>query len=248
MWSRRRRKKEGKEVPPPGKQQADGYPSSQPPSRPHSPPAHKAEVPQSHQRPQLAVAQVSAPVAKINPHNPSQVTHPLRPPGVAVPTAHEPVPVGVHKPAVVPHQPPVLANPNLKPTSLQVPLPTAPLSANIIDSLTVQDVSSIADGGGSLRSPPPPPPPLQSNATSSNPPTAQQLQQVIDAQRSLLSQLTQLAERKKKLQGPGAPLPSGESFTSRSHTQTFDYDNHTNKDSEKVATERLAREYFQDSW
>ncbi len=242
MWSRRRRKKEGKEpgnVPPPGKPQLDGYPSSQPSSRPQTPPppAPKADHPQPHHKPPVQ----QPAVAPLLPHNPSLTGYPSRP--LIVPAA------AVQKPATMAAQKPqVLANPNLKPSSLTVPLPTAPLSANILDSLTVQEGSSVPSGDGSLLGPSPPHP-----HNSANPHTAQQLHKVIEAQRSLLSQLTQLAESKHHLQHPPLEPPralippcSGGVFNSR--TQTFDYGNQSNKELEKVAVERLEREYFHDSW
>ncbi len=237
MWSRKRRKKEGKEAPPPGKpSQADGYPSSQLPSRPNTPPHNRLDVSHPYPKPSGQPPVVGV---KPHPHNSMQAAHVTNVSAGPMAPVQRQVSVGAQKPVTAPQRPPTMANPNLKPASLQVPLPTAPLSANIIDSLTssVQDTSD--SGGAGLRASPP-------RNASGHPATAQQLQQVIEAQRTLLCQLTQLAERKSQLQLHPARLPPGEIPGPHPRTQTFDYGNQSNKELEKAAIERLEREYFRD--
>ena len=231
MWSRKRRKKEGKDsgnVPPPGKHNDESQPSS--PSvlpKPGQPAGSKPVPP---------------PTTKPSPHTHSNNSNPLPPP----------------KP---------LANPNLKP-SLTVPLPTAPLSADILDSPpgSLQDDSNTGSGGEGILGPAPTDfPPLGVVHTKpANPVATQHLQKVIEAQRTqiaLLSQITQQLQQNKhtpRLPANQVPpsLPDAQAKQALSpisqttlvnRTQTFDYGNQSNKVLEQVAAEQLERDY-QDGW
>ena len=241
MWSKKRRKKEGKEssnIPPPGKALPEDR--SQPPSHPTSPQPHNPAPPHKAQPP-------SQPIPVMPPSQPRN------------PPPRNPPPNNSQPP-----QRALLANPNLKP-SLTVPLPSAPLTENILDSLKS---SSVADGStatlpGSTSSSSgdslagmanPPQVQLGTNSsTAPNPNTAQQLQKVIDAQRVqlavTLTQLTQqLAERavaKQQATKPKSPTPVPLGGVA---LQTFDYGNMSNKELEKLAAQQLEREYCKDTW
>lgn len=195
-----------------------------------------------------------------------------------------------------------LANPSTKP-SLTVPLPTIPLSASILDSLhenvsrpaTTSSGSLVNTGGGGSSvtiaeagGVPGEQPQLRDTSNSTGTSTViggggggigssstatQQLQQVINAQRTqiaLLSQITQLVtdqKRQTNLQqdlgigssgggsglmrghistvppGPGG-YPQRNNSSIVSHTQTYDYGNRSNKVLESAAVQQLDQEYY----
>lgn len=138
---------------------------------------------------------------------------------------------------------------------LRVPLPSAPLSANILESLNSSTQDSGGGGGVNQQLTAPNPPQgaaalLQAPLSSAT--SAQQLQKVIEAQRTqiaLLSQLTQQmvqqAHHNQVVSQPESPQIPG---CLSGRTQTFDYGNQSNKALEKVAAEQLEREYFEDRW
>ena len=135
---------------------------------------------------------------------------------------------------------------------LAVPLPSSPLSANILESLNGSTGGGGGGGGGgaSLVIPA-----LQQSATAASTvvpssadsvsKTAEQLKQVIEeAQRTLISQITQqlagsvaagVATHTPTL--PSVPIISGRM------TQTFDYGNQSNKELEQAAVEQLEQDY-----
>jgi len=235
MWSRKRRKKEGKDggnVPPPGKNVDESQPSQ--PSSPNVLP--KPGQPASSKP-------APPPSMKPSPHPHSNSNNPLPPP----------------KP---------LANPNLKP-SLTVPLPSAPLSADILDSPpgSLHDDSNTVSSAQGILGPPPTnfPPLAVAHTKPANPVATQHLQKVIEAQRTqiaLLSQITQqLQQNKHTPRLPANPVPPSlpkdaqanqalspiSQTTLVNRTQTFDYGNQSNKALEQVAVEQLERDY-QDGW
>ena len=194
-----------------------------------------------------------------------------------------------------------LANPSTKP-SLTVPLPTIPLSASILDSLhdnvsgtaTTSSGSLANTGGGGGTSlivsgaggVPAEQPQLKDashstgtstvggvgGAIGSSSTATQQIQQVIDAQRThiaLLSQITQLVTDQKRQTNPqqdpgvsssggsglmrghvstvppgpgGYPQRNNSSIVSRA--QTYDYGNRSNKVLESAAVQQLEQEYY----
>lgn len=228
MWSRKRRKKEGKDssnAAPPGKQINESQPSS--------------------------------PSALSKSDQPTNSKHVLSTPPSQPPQPHS-------KNNNLPAPPKPLANPNLKP-SLTVPLPSAPLSANILDSpLGSHDSNNPASGGPGILGPVPTVLPASSNKPA-NPVAAQHLQKVIEAQRTqiaLLSQITQQLKQTQhtpRLQANQVPVrsPTPQDTLSPmiqqqaglvSRTNTFDYGNQSNKVLEQVAAEQLEREYYQDGW
>ena len=229
MWSRKKRKKEGKDSSnpaPPGKQMDESRPSS--------------------------------PSALSKSDRPANSKHVL-----PTPPSQPPQPHPKNNNLPIPAKP--LANPNLKP-SLTVPLPSAPLSANILDSPqgSVHDSSNPASGGPGILGPVPATLSADSNE-SANPVATQHLQKVIEAQRTqiaLLSQITQQLKQSQhtpRLQTNQVPVlsPAPQDTLSPivqqqaglvSHTNTFDYGNQSNKVLEQVAAEQLEREYYQDGW
>ena len=231
MWSKQRRKKEGKEsssnIAPPGKALQEDR--SHPPSHPTSP----------------------------QPHNPTH-PHKAQPPSQPLPTQpHNPPTTNPPPSNPQPPQRALLANPNLKP-SLTVPLPSAPLTENILDSLqssAAPDGSTCSSSGGdsaagTALSRQVCPSNSNNGSTASNPSTAQQLQKVIDAQRVqlavTLTQLTQqLAATQQPPGRPKSPVPVGGVVLRK---QTFDYANMSNKELEKAAAQQLEREYCEDTW
>ena len=146
---------------------------------------------------------------------------------------------------------------------LSVPLPSAPLSVGILESLT----SSLVEGTGD-------------NATSvSTTQASLEMKQVIaKAQRSLINQLQQQLEGSTRQSLPHSAYTSGESIhnsginndklinsgsssgsgsgagledgalSSSRQTQTFDYGNQSNKEFEKAADEQLQRNYYRQDW
>ena len=233
MWSKQRRKKEGKDsgnIPPPGKTLPEDR--LHPPSHPTSPQSHPAHP------------------------------HKAQPPSQPLPTQPHNPPTATANPPPSHPQPPqrvLLANPNLKP-SLTVPLPSAPLTENILDSLqssAAHDGSTSSSSGGDPLAGtalPQQVPPGSNSGTAPNPSTAQQLQKVIDAQRAqlavTLTQLTQqlAAERAVTKQPPArdkSPVSVGGVVLRK---QTFDYANVSNKELEKAAAQQLEREYCEDTW
>ena len=156
------------------------------------------------------------------------------------------------------------------PKSLAVPLPSAPLTDNILESLK----ASAPEGAVTL----PVMPLLGQNQTSHAPVTmatvpvaavspgrAQQLQKVIEVQRSLISELskqlgTDTSRVPTQSQQPCAPqyfstallqphthaqtLPSAKDTYGGRAKQTFDYNNQSNKQLEKEADAQMEREYY----
>ena len=110
---------------------------------------------------------------------------------------------------------------NLTDKNLSVPLPSSPLTANILDSL---NGASVVDGG------------VRGNSVPMNS-TTEQLKQVIEAAKhTIRSQMSQIASSVVGTQQtpllPVLPTISGRL------TQTFDYGNQTNKELEQVAAQQ----------
>ena len=147
---------------------------------------------------------------------------------------------------------------------LSVPLPSAPLSVGILESLT----SSLVEGSNSAA-----PPTLVASTTSQQQATLQVKQVIAEAQRSLINQLQQQLEGSVP-QPPStatattsslATVPGRQLFRSNNqlvannirdrdggvvsgvrHTLSFDYGNQSNKVLEEVADEQLKRSYYQE--
>ncbi len=120
-------------------------------------------------------------------------------------------------------------------TQLSVPLPSAPLSVGILESLT----SSLVETSGDNQ---------QQQASL-------EMKQVIaKAQRSLINQLQQQLEGSSRQSLPTSIDNSnnddivsvGEGVLSGRHTQTFDYGNQSNKEFEKAADKQ--RNYYRQDW
>lgn len=151
------------------------------------------------------------------------------------------------------------------PKSLSVPLPSAPLTDNILESLT----TPVTEGVVAMSAVPQPMPLLGQNRSAQipialatvpavQPGRAQQLQKVIEVQRSLISELSkQLGTDagRMPMQSQYFPTALTQPHTHTqmhslvqdvfSHTkQTFDYGNQSNKKLEKEADEQLEREYY----
>lgn len=110
---------------------------------------------------------------------------------------------------------------------ISVPLPSAPLpTASILESLTSSLKEGVALGGNG-------------NSASASVAPLQLKKVIAEAQRSLINQITQTLE-----QGAGGrPSDSSGNVISGRLTQTFDYDNQSNKEFEIVAVQRLEQDY-----
>ena len=120
-------------------------------------------------------------------------------------------------------------------SAISVPLPSAPLNTDILDSIA--NLSGGDDRGNPPRLPVP-----------GNP---EVLQKVIDRQRSqieLLSQITRLVSG-STLPPSGGDVPSSV-LPSRlaSRAQTYDYGNRSNKTLEEKALQELDRGYLEEKW
>ena len=110
---------------------------------------------------------------------------------------------------------------------ISVPLPPAPLpTASILESLTSSLTEGVALGGNG-------------NSTSASVAPLQLKKVIAEAQRNLIDQITQTLE-----QGAGGrPSNSSGNVISGRLTQTFDYDNQSNKEFEMVAVQQLEHDY-----
>ena len=230
MWSRKRRKKEAKSGAGGGGGGKEGRSGSQPPTHPPSP---RHTVPNRH----TPTATRSG-----NPTNSSIPSSPTLPPPPPPPSS---TPPQTH--------PPPLANPNLKP-GLTVPPPPAPINpAALLDSIK----SSL------LHEAPPPPvamgtsgPPINSMGSlpavsmvagsSSSVTVAQQqsdqLQRVIEAQRTQLNLLSQITKTLADQQRHSTNSRGGPSVT-RPGVQTFDYGNRSSAELQSLALKQLEQDY-----
>ena len=184
-----------------------------------------------------------------------------------------------------------VAKSNVKP-SLTVPLPTAPLSDNILESLhevggsnavataATTSVDTAGNGGHIVDGQSNPPGGISGpgsmdaslkvggagggvtalSSTTSTATSANQLQQVIDAQRTQIALLARLVTDQKRLAATPqqnipvsrgeissgvAPGGRGERTSSIAlRTQTFDYGNRSNKVLENAAVQQLEQEYY----
>jgi cyclin-dependent kinase 12/13 len=228
MWSRKRRKKEAKSGGAQGGGK-EGRSGSQPPTHPSSP--------------RLPLANRPTPTAARNQANSSIPSSPSLPPPTSTP------PPVSH---LEPHPP--LANPNLKP-GLTVPPPPAPINpAAILDSIKSSLMheapppppAAMATGGAPVNSVASVPVSMVAGSSSSSVSVAQQqsdqLQRVIEVQRTqlnLLSQITKtLADQQR--QSANSRGPPG---VTRPGVQTFDYASRSSAELQSLALKQLEQEY-----
>ena len=229
MWSRKRRKKEAKSGGAQGGGK-EGRSGSQPPTHPSSP--------------RLPLANRPTPTAARNQANSSIPSSPSLPPPTSTP------PPGSH---LEPHPP--LANPNLKP-GLTVPPPPAPINpAAILDSIKSSLMheapppppATMATGGAPVNSVGSVPVSMVAGSSSSSSVSvaqqqSDQLQRVIEVQRTqlnLLSQITKtLADQQR--QSANSRGPPG---VTRPGVQTFDYANRSSAELQSLALKQLEQEY-----
>ena len=135
-------------------------------------------------------------------------------------------------------------------SAITVPLPSAPLNTDILESLQSTLTDTLGGTGGEDKG----------GRGSSNPPqltgnlteNAEELQKVIERQRSqieLLSQITRLVSS-GTLPKTGGENPSPSMLPSRlaSRAQTYDYGNQSNKKLEEKALQELDRGYREEGW
>ena len=146
-------------------------------------------------------------------------------PPKAVPHTYPPTNQPTNQPANQPVVPVAPVDATLKPL-LSVPLPSAPLTSSILDSLQsslTTDPNQAAAGGMSLL--------LGGSSNGQSIP--------VEAAQAVLTH----CERSVKMQSP-----SSSSFSLANRTQVFDYGNQSNKALECAAIKQLENDYRQDRW